>query len=254
MPFRAELRKILPYRTVWIILLAYAVLLWLFVAAGGNMTVNGQQLGESLYGFPGLWEKLGYVASYFTMLLGVLLIILITDEFQFRTFRQQVIDGSSVSGLVQNKLAVSGLLAGFAVLVVLATGTYFGLTRAAGTVAQATAGLPAVLLYGVQVLGVLALAALVAVLVRRSGAAILLFLLYLWVAEPLLRLALPDKLDRYLPAKVFNSLTPMPGREVLATVTGPSLALLPTQALPLALAYTALFWSVSYLLLRSRDL
>jgi ABC-2 type transport system permease protein len=254
MLFRAELRKILPYRTVWIILLAYAVLLLLFVSAGGSLNVNGQPLGDSLYVFPGLWEKLTFVASYFTMLLGILLVILVTDEFQFRTFRQQVIDGSSVAGLLQNKLAVSGLLAGFAVLVVLGIGTYFGLTRAAGTVAQATAGLPAVLLYGVQVLGVLALAALVAVLVRRSGAAILLFLLYLWVAEPLLRLSLPDELDRYLPAKIFNSLTPMPGQELMATVTGPSMALLPSQALPLALAYTALFWSLSYLLLRSRDL
>ena len=254
MLFRAELRKIIPYRTVWIILLAYAVLLLLFVSAGGSMTVNGQQLGESLYVFPGLWDKLAYVASYFTMLLGILFVILITDEFQFRTFRQQVIDGSSVAGLLQSKLAVSGLLAGFGALVVLAVGTYFGLTRTAGTVAQATAGLPAVLLYAVQVLGVLALAALVAVLVRRSGAAILVFLLYLWVAEPLLRLSLPDELDRYLPAKVFNSLTPMPGQELLNTVTGPSLALLPSQALPLALAYTALFWGLSYLVLRSRDL
>ncbi|SHK48179.1 hypothetical protein [Hymenobacter psychrotolerans] len=254
MLFRPELRKILPYRTVWIILLAYAVLLMLFVGAGGNVTLNGQQLGQSLYVFPALWSKLAYVASYFTMLLGVLLIILITDEFQFRTFRQQVIDGASVGELVQGKLAASGVLAGFGMLVVLGVGFYFGLTRAAATVDQAAAGLPAVLFYGAQVLGLLALAALVAVLVRRSGAAILVFLLYLWVAEPLLRLSLPDELDRYLPAKIFNSLTPMPGQELLDTVAGPSLALLPTQALPLALAYMALFWALSYLLLRSRDL
>ena len=254
MLLRAELRKILPYRTVWIILLLYAVLLWLFVAAGGSVTLNGQQLGESLYVFPQLWDKLAYVASYFTMLLGILLIILITDEFQFRTFRQQVIDGGSVAGLVQNKLAVSGLLAGFGMLVVLVAGFYFGLTRAADTVGQAFAGLPAVLFYGVQVLGLLALAGVVAVLVRRSGAAILLFLLYLWVVEPLARLSLPDTLDRYLPAKVFNSLTPMPGQQLLDTLAGPSMALLPSEALPIALIYAALFWGLTYLLLRSRDL
>jgi len=252
MLLRAELRKILPYRTVWVILLLYAVLLGLFVSAGGSVTLNGQQLGQSLYVFPQLWEKLTYVASYFTMLLGILLIILITDEFQFRTFRQQVIDGGSVAGLVQNKLVVSALLAGFGLLVVLVAGFYFGLTRAADTIGQAPEGLPAVLLYGV--LGLLALSALVAVLVRRSGGAILLFLLYLWVVEPLARLSLPDALDRYLPAKVFNSLTPMPGQQLLDTVTGPSLALPPSQALFLALAYAALFWGLSYVVLRSRDL
>lgn len=251
---RAELRKILPYRTVWIILLLFVVLLALFVSAGGNVVLNGQQVGATLYTFPGLWQKLAYVASYFNLLLGILLVILITDEFQFRTFRQQIIDGASVAELLQSKLLVSGLLAVFGMLTVLALGLYFGLTRAADTANQATVGITAVLLYGVQVLGLLSLAALIAVVVRRSGPSILLFLLYAWVAEPLLRFSLPDTLDRYLPAKVFNSLTPMPGQEVLDTMTGPSMALLPTQALPIALAYTALFWGLSYLLLRSRDL
>lgn len=251
---RAEFRKILPYRTVWIILALFLVLLALFVSAGGSVVLNGQPVGATLYTFPGLWQKLTYVASYFNLLLGILLVILITDEFQFRTFRQQVIDGASVAELLQNKLLVSGLLAAFGILTVLVLGFYFGLTRAADTASQATVGITAVALYGVQVLSMLSLAALLAVLVRRSGPSILLFLLYGWVAEPLLRFSLPDTLDRYLPAKVFNSLTPMPGQEVLDTMTGPSAALLPTQALPLALAYTALFWGLSYLLLRSRDL
>ncbi|WP_375435493.1 ABC transporter permease [uncultured Hymenobacter sp.] len=252
--FRAELRKILPYRTVWIILALFLVLLALFVSAGGSVVLNGQQIGATLYTFPGLWQKLAYVASYFNLLLGILLIILVTDEFQFRTFRQQVIDGVSVAELLQSKLLISGLLAVFGMLAVLVLGLYFGLTRAADTANQATVGITAVALYGVQILGMLSLAALLAVLVRRSGPSILLFLLYAWVAEPLLRFSLPDTLDRYLPAKVFNSLTPMPGQEVLDTMTGPSAALLPTQALPLALAYTALFWGLSYLLMRSRDL
>lgn len=252
--FRAELRKILPYRTVWIILALFVVLLALFVSAGGNVVLNGQQVGATLYTFPGLWQKLAYVASYFNLLLGILLVILITDEFQFRTFRQQVIDGASVAELLQNKLLISGLLAACGMLTVLGLGFYFGLTRAADTANQATVGITAVALYGVQVLGMLSLAALLAVLLRRSGPAILLFLLYAWVVEPLLRFSLPDELDRYLPAKVFNSLTPMPGQEVLDTMTGPSVVLLPTQALPLALVYTAVFWGLSYLLLRSRDL
>lgn len=252
--FRAELRKIIPYRTVWVLLLAYLVLLTLFVSAGGNLVLNGQQVGATLYTFPGVWQKLAYVASYYNLLLGILLIVLITDEFQYRTFRQQVIDGASLVELLQNKAVVSTLLAGFGVLTVLALGFYFGLTRAAESANQATVGITAVALYGVQVLGILSLAALVAVLVRRSGPAIPLFLLYVWVVEPLLRFSLPDTLDRYLPAKVFNSLTPMPGQEVLDTMTGPSSALLPTQALPLALVYTALFWGLSYLILRNRDL
>ncbi|SHJ48405.1 hypothetical protein SAMN02745146_3210 [Hymenobacter daecheongensis DSM 21074] len=251
---RAELRKILPYRTVWFILLLYAALLALFVSVGSGVVINGQPVGNTLYAFPELWHKLSYVASYFNLLLGILLIILITDEFQFRTFRQQVIDGSSVAALVQGKLAVSALLAAFGVLTVLAVGLFFGLTRSPASAGQAGQQLGAVLLYGAQALGYLALAALLAFLLRKSGPAILAFMLYAWVVEPLSRLLVPDEIDRYFPTKVFSALTPTPGQELLDTVTGPSSALLPTQALPLALAYAALFWLLSYLLLRNRDL
>ncbi|GAA4007120.1 hypothetical protein GCM10022408_18760 [Hymenobacter fastidiosus] len=251
---KAELRKILPYRTVWIILALYVALLALFVSVGSGVVINGQPVGNTLYAFPELWSRLVYVASYFNLLLGILLIILITDEFQFRTFRQQVIDGRSVAGLVQGKLAVAGLLAAFGMLVVLGVGLFYGLTRSPASAGQAAQQLGAVALYGAQAMGYLALAALLAFLLRKSGPAILAFMLYGWVVEPVVRLLIPDDIDRYFPTKVFASLTPTPGQELLDTVTGPSGALLPVQALPLALAYAALFWGLSYLLLRNRDL
>ncbi|MCB2376832.1 ABC transporter permease [Hymenobacter sp. BT635] len=251
---RAELRKILPYRTVWVILGLYVLLLAGFVSVGGSVTVNGQQFGNTLYSFPELWSRLAYMASYFNLLLGIVLIILITDEFQFRTFRQQVIDGRSVAGLVQGKLAVSGLLAGFGVVGVLAVGLFFGLTRSPETIGRAPETIGAVLLYGIQALGYLSVAGLVGFLLRKGGPAFLGFFLYAWVVEPLLRLTTPDEIDRYFPVKIFDSLTPTPGQELLSTLTGPSTALLPTQAAPLAVFYIGLCWLLSYLLLRSRDL
>jgi hypothetical protein len=255
MLLRAEFRKLLPYRTVWIVLLLFAVLLTFFVSVGSNVTINGQTVGSSLYAFPGLWGKLAYVASYFHLLLGILLIILITDEFQFRTFRQQLIDGSSPANLIQGKLAVSGLLAAFGVVVVLLVGLYFGLQHADETSAPATEGLlDALLRYGVQALGYLSLAALFGFLIRKSGPAILLFLLYSWVIEPLLRLPVADHIDRYFPTKVFSTLTPNPTQVILDTMTGPTSALPTAQAIPLTLAYAGIFWLLSYLLIRYRDM
>lgn len=252
---RAELRKLLPYRTVWIVLVLFVGLLAFFVSVGGSVTINGQTMGGSLYAFPGLWTKLAYVASYFHLLLGILLIILITDEFQFRTFRQQLIDGLSPAGLIQGKLAVSGLLTLFGMLIVLLVGLYFGLSYASDSSASPAEGLlDALLRYGVQALGYLSLAALFGFLIRKSGPAILLFLLYSWVIEPLLRLPVEDHIDRYFPTKVFSSLTPNPSQAILETMTGPTSALSATQAVPLALAYAGLFWLGSYLLLRYRDL
>ncbi|TGE20005.1 ABC transporter permease [Hymenobacter elongatus] len=254
MLLRAEFRKLFPYRTVWVILALYVLLLAGFVSVGGGVTINGKQLGNALYDFPTLWPRLAYVASYFNLLLGILFIILITDEFQFRTFRQQIIDGSSPVGLVQGKLTVSGLLALFGMVAVLGVGLFFGFTRAPKTLSHAPETIGAVLLYGIQALGYLAVAGTLGFLIRKSGPAILSFMLYAWVVEPLIRFVTPDQLDRYFPAKVFDSLTPTPGREMINTITGSSNALLPIEAVPLALAYIALFWFLSYLLLRNRDL
>ncbi|RAK69899.1 ABC transporter permease subunit [Hymenobacter edaphi] len=253
---RTELRKLLPYRTAWVILLLFTGLLAATVAGAGGVNVNGQQLGQALYALPGLWPNLTYLASYFSLLPAFLLIMLITDEFQYRTLRQQVIDGASREQLVLDKLLVAGLLVAWALLSVLLVGAYFGLTRAPN------ASLPAVLaaaprpllLYAAQLLGYLSLAALLAVLIRKSTPAIVALLLYVWVVERLIRYFLPDSIDRFLPIKALDILTPSPFAQTLDTVLGPSGALLPGEAVPVALAWAAGFWLLSAAVLRTRDL
>jgi hypothetical protein len=54
--------------------------------------------------------------------------------------------------------------------------------------------------------------------------------------------------------KVLSSLTPMPGQEVLDSLTGPTIALNPQQAILPALVYIGLFYTVTYFLLKIRDL
>ena len=58
-----ELRKLLPYRTFWVILLLYSGFLFLFAYASSHITINGQESGSEIYRFPGIWMKLSYVAS-----------------------------------------------------------------------------------------------------------------------------------------------------------------------------------------------
>lgn len=250
-----ELRKLLPYRTFWIILLLYAVLLVLFMYSSSAIRLNGQQLGDDFYRFPGIWMRLTYIASYFNLLLGILMITLITDEYAFRTFRQQVIDGLFRSDLVAAKFLVVAFIALVCTAFVGLTGLGFGLSYT-----QAVD--PALVLrqamhlayYLVQALGYMSLAVLVSFLIKKNGLAILLFLLYTVVLEPLVHWRLDDALDQYLPMKVFSSLTPTPGQEVLDSLTGPTLELSPQQAVLPALGYIACFYLLSLLLLKARDL
>lgn len=252
---KTELRKLLPYRTVWIILLLFTALLAATVAGAGGVNVNGQQLGQALYALPGLWTNLTYLASYFSLLPAFLLIMVITDEFQYRTLRQQIIDGASREQLVFDKLLVALLLTGWAVLSVLVVGVFFGLTRTNATAADILQAAPRpLLLYATQLLGYLSLAALLALLIRKSTPSIVALLLYVWVVERLVRYFLPDEIDRFLPMKALDILTPSPFAQTLDTVLGPSGALLPGQAVPVALGYAAVFWLLSLALMRTRDL
>lgn len=250
-----ELRKIVPYRTFWSILLIYLGLLLLFVYVGSKIEINGQSAGSELYNFPGIWLKLTYIASYFNLLLGILLIILITDEYSFRTLRQQVIDGWFKHDIIQAKLLVITLIAAIGTLVLLFIGLFFGFTYSqpanASLVLQDIRYLA---FYLVQAVAYMSLAMLVAFLIRKNGLAIIAFLVYAKIIEPIIHLRLPDEVDQYFPMKVLSSLTPMPGRGMLDSLTGPTLALTPNEAVLPALGYIGIFTILAYLVLKYRDL
>ncbi|WP_242927520.1 ABC transporter permease [Pontibacter vulgaris] len=252
---RIEFRKIFPYRTFWAILGIYTLLLILIVYASSNITINGQTMGSSTYQFPGIWQRLTFIASYFNLLLGILIIVLVSDEYSFRTFRQQVIDGLSRTELVKAKFYVVLAIASFSTIFLLALGLYFGLLY------SATKGFETVVsqidflsYYFVQSVAYMVLALFFCILIRKSGLAIIAFIAYAKIIEPLLHFGLDDKLDKFLPMKVLSSLTPMPGQEMLDQLTTPTDMLTPQWAVLPALVYTGLLLLFSYLILKMRDL
>lgn len=252
---RIELHKILPYRTVWVILATYAILLTFFLYASSQVTVNGQQLGESMYQLPAFWQRLTYIASFFNLLFSILIIVLVSDEYTFRTLRQQVIDGLSRTDLVLAKFYIILALAAISTLFLLLLGLYFGLLYSTGhSVETIFSQADTLFYYFVQSVGYMSLAMLFAFFIRKSGLAIVGFIAYTIIIEPLIHFRLPDTIDKYLPLKVMGTLTPRPLQDVLDQVTTPTELLTPTWAALLAVVYIALFCLLSYYILRLRDL
>jgi len=250
-----ELRKLFPHRTFWLFLLLYMGLLLLLLFSASQVQINNQAIGDNLYQFPDIWATLTYIASNFNLLLGILFITLITDEYAFRTIRQQVIDGLFRSDIILNKFGVVLSVGSFCSLYVFGLGLVFGLQHTpAATPAKVFSGSLHVVYYLVQALGYMSIAVFFAFLIRRNGLAIIAYLVYTKIIEPLIHWQIPDELDKYFPMKVFSSLTPMPGREVFETITGPTMQLSPQQAVLPALTYILLFYLLSFLLLKMRDL
>jgi hypothetical protein len=100
-------------------------------------------------------------------------------------------------------------LAAASAILVTALAAAFGAWRGTGALAWpdiAVAGR-----YALQTLGYLMLALFVATAIRRTGAAVLAFIAYTLLAEPLLRgLLLPHVVSRDLPSAALASLVPNP--------------------------------------------
>ena len=252
---RTEYRKLLPYRTFWVILGIFAGLLFLIVRSAASITINGQTAGPKLYNFPDIWQRLTYIASYFNLLLGILVIILITDEYSFRTLRQQIIDGYFRTDVIASKLLVLLSIAFFATLVVTSLGFGFGLSATENASAQQITGnMMYLVYYFVQTLGYMTIAMFAAFLIRKNGLAIIAFLLYFFV-EWVVRFKVDDALNQYFPGKVLNSLAPNPTQSLIDSAVGiTTTSLSPQQAIFPAILYIVLFIGLSYALLKSRDL
>lgn len=250
-----ELRKLVPYRTFWVILAVYVALLVLILYFSSHVTINGQKAGDTFYQFPDLWVKLTYIASYFNLLLGILVIIAVTDEYAFRTLRQQIIDGYTRANVVQAKYSVVLLLGVVCSLVVFVLGLIFGnIFSPDGNTAGMFTDSHYVFFYFVQAVGYMTLAMLFGFLVKKSGLAIIAFLIYAKIVEPIIHYKLPDSVDKYFPMKTLSTLTPIPNKEMFEMVTGVSESLPIWGAAAQAALYIMLFCLLSYVLLRSRDL
>ena len=252
---RTEFRKIFPYRTFWAILGIYILLLLLVTFASSSVVVNGEAYGKTMYQFPQIWLRLAYIGSFFNVLLGILVIILVTDEYTFRTFRQQVIDGLSRAELVLAKFYVGLALATFCTLVILVLGFVLGLLYSTDQSASAVfSQLDAIPYFFVQAVAYISLAMLFGFLIRKSGLAIIAFFVYTILVEPLIHYSLPDTVDKFFPIKVFSSLTPRPGQALIDQITSPTEMLTPQWAVLPALVYIALLVAAAYLILKLRDL
>lgn len=199
-----------PAFRVIIILHASLFILVALVAGSLNLNIQGVHT-EKLLHFPHVWNTLSWIASWFNLLLGVLAIMLVTNEFQYRTFRKQLIDGLSRDQLLLGKLAVFASIAIYTMLLVFATGLVIGLVKSQSfNISNLIDGLGYLPVLFVQSFSYMLLAMLFAFAFRNPAVSTVTFILYFFPIEPIVRAFTPDVIDRFFPVKIISHLTPMP--------------------------------------------
>lgn len=250
-----ELKKVVPYTTFWVMLGIYIVMVFAVFYFIPSIKLKGPLSFfnlSSFYTFPDLWHTLTYVASIFTLLLGMLVIILVTNEYTFRTVRQNVIDGLNKADFLTGKLLLILCIALFATIIVFITGIINGSVQTENLQSSMIfAKIDFVLAYFVQTIAYMCFALFVSTLVKKSGLAIGLFLLYSKIVEPLAAWKMPDEISNYLPFHTISGLIQIPGLKMFGV-------LVPDDPLGIhfafALIYSAVFVGGTYLLLTKRDL
>jgi ABC-type transport system involved in multi-copper enzyme maturation permease subunit len=209
-------------------------------------------LAGSPFDFDMVWKTVSYYGSFFLMLPALLIVILISNEFNYKTHRQNIIDGWSRFEFLKVKIAMAFIFALVCTLVVIITALIFGATSGSSFSLNGFENIGYFLLKAFTYNMV---AILISLLTKKSGVAIALFFIYTifenGVSLMLFFLAVKLKKDSNIDWGNLGNYLPMNASDGLLTspfeqFSGIARNILPSNfnsvVLALALGYVILFY------------
>jgi ABC-2 type transport system permease protein len=217
-----EWLKLKNYRTFWILsglyLLSIVGINYIVFTIQQKIFADKQAkgmaqmlIGDIPYSFPTVWQMTAYVSSFLLFIPGLLMIISITNEYSYKTHRQNIIDGWNRRQFITVKMVFAFLLGVVSTLMVIITATLFGFIE--GSNAFSLERFFYIGYFLIQAISYIMVALLIGVLVKRGGLAIGIYFLYALVLENVLKLLLNylfGTAGRYLPLQSTDELIPVP--------------------------------------------
>ncbi len=266
---RTEWLKMKKYKAFWWILgitaLSYPGINYIFYMVYDNIVHQQSQAGQvakmiigNPFSFPEAWHTVAYTSSIFIFIPAVIIIMFVSNEYSFRTHRQNIIDGWSRSQFVTSKLIdvliVSAIITLLYGVVALVTGfaNQERLIRDTWGMSYYTG------LFALQTFAQLSIAFLIGFLVRKAFIALGIFLFYFIIFEPiivgLLRVYGKDA-GRFMPLEISDRIIPVPAfiGKINKVSYDKSLAAIQEHVL-LTVLLTAIIWLICYRINNKRDL
>ena len=202
----------------------------------------------SPYNFSNTWQSTSYATGFLLILPAMLIIILITNEYTFRTSRQNIIDGWSRHEFIIVKLVMALLIAVASTILVLLTAFIFGLLSGSSFSLN---GFSHVGFFFLKALSYNMFAVLVAVLIKKTGFAIGLYFIYLgaenFISQMLDILSMKLKHDRGTDLGSIGDYLPMNASDGLLTFPDNPLKSFAKNALPTDYTWLVVGFAVFYL-------
>jgi ABC-type transport system involved in multi-copper enzyme maturation permease subunit len=221
---KVDLKKLTSYRTFWVVCGLYFFTLGMTTASGMEFLkwlVNmGAEFGADikvtripLYHFPDVWQNIAFVSGFFKAILAFMVVISITNEFTYRTVRQNIIDGLSRKQFILSKVYTNVLLSAMSMAMVfviaLVTGMIYSPSIVMTDLVMDLEFFPA---YFLEVFAYLSFALLLGMIIQRSGLTIVILVLFPMI-EAIIRANVDDYvpwLIPYFPMESISNLIHMP--------------------------------------------
>jgi ABC-2 type transport system permease protein len=220
--FKIEWLKIKTYRTFWVLFITFLLMypLTFYFSASKFMEHQTADMKEEMlksflglpFVFPKVWHSASWFGGLFFVMIGMLFILLITNETQYRTHRQNIIDGWDRMDFLKAKLMLLIFFVLVSTVLVFLSGLLVGLVFS-DTRASLFDGVQYVGYFALMAVVYLAVAFLVAMLIKRTGLAIIIYFAFVCIADNLLWLIFTlrdSQLGYYMPLETVDSLVPNP--------------------------------------------
>ena len=217
---KIEWMKVKNYKAFWIfsILSFFSIIGINYTGFYINaLTVESMPASKILlgtpYGFPKVWQTVGFMSSWLLYFPGILFIMLLGNEFNYKTHRQNIIDGWDRMEFISVKFVFAIIFSFLATFFNFLVALLFGfLTK--GSVFSLY-GIENVGYIFIQTIAYITFAMFLAVLFRRSGAAIAVFflfgLIFEWIISALINFqAHLTPFGYFLPLQVTDVMLPIP--------------------------------------------
>ena len=270
---RIEWNKFFYNKGTRIFLILYFILIGLMGAVLPNIKpqMNGIQVNFIEMGalnFPVIWHNITWLIGFGKLFLAVIVINNISNEYSFGTFKQNTIDGLSRLEFFSSKLYMNVLFVFASTLLVF--GIVFGLGATFSEVFEPFSGIEFLLGYFVEILAFVALAMFLAFLFKKSTFAILIIFV-LYIVELILKgieafFFFKPSIDgeekytfitSYLPLAANGNIIDYPPVSLTQYLTSGKLftsSAVHWEYLSINIFYILVFFGLSYILIKKRDL
>ena len=238
---RIEWLKIKNYPTFWILTALFIISIYglnysvheIFAQRSMKNPAATAFVGGPPFQFPQVWNTVTFLSGFLLFIPGLLIVISITNEYSYKTHRQNIIDGLSRTQFISVKMVLALILSIFATLIVFIITMLFGYME--GAAPFSFTGIKYIWYFFIQAISYAGVAVLFSVLFKRSGITIGVFFLYAVVLDNMVAGILnhyTTNIGYYMPLKSVNTLIPFPFFRSLAQMLlrQPELKYLPIAA------------------------